>query len=546
MKLSEIKQLTDNLSDINKWIDWLDKQPIEKLKSINPITISKLPKEFQYYLVREKLEKTHNNRYNYSQFTFDWFVINYKDKNTKIPIICPIHGEFKQSILGHLSGKGCPECGRINSIKKHRLSYQDFINKAKRVHNNRYQYPFDNNWWQENYKNHSQKVPIICPIHGEFMQSVNAHLRGEGCPECGREKSNDSKRLSYQEFIERAIRTHNNKYTYPVGKNWWDRSYNKRKDTEVTIICPIHGEFKQIIDNHLSGYGCPKCASNYSKGEEELRQFIESLGFNTTKYKDNKYEIDVFIPELNIGFEYNGIFWHSDINKPKKYHQEKSLYFANKGITLIHIWEDWWLYKNNIVKSFIRQKLGKVKNRVYARKCKVEEVDYNTAKNFLDENHIDGFAPAKLFLALKYDNTIISLISIKYWKQEDRWEIDKFANKQDFIIVGGFSKLFKHFISKYNPNWVTTFSHIDLNNIKDNVVYGKNGFKFVHITVPTYFYFNKDLIRKHRRLFQKKRLLKMADWVSEDMTEREITDKMGLIRVYNSGNFKWEWKKSYN
>ena len=615
MNLKEIKQLTDNLTNLDKWIGWLKEQSLEKLKKIKSATFSKLPKEFQYFLILEKFRKVHGGKYNYSKFTLNWFIRNYKNKctkipivcsihgefyqmidthlrgqscpkcakeklsnnkrllyqefiekakevhrdkyqylfderwwnenykgmrYTKIPIVCPIHGEFKQIVSNHLVKFGCPLCGREKSINIHKLSYQDFIRKAIQVHNDKYQYPFDKDWWGENYKNHKQKIPIVCPIHGEFFQSVSDHLQGHGCPKCKNYLFNKHYKMSYWDFINKTRRIHGDKYKYPDSV-WWNENY-ENKNTKIPIICPQHGEFKQSVDSHLQGHGCPKCTSNYSKGEEELRQFIESLGFKTEKYRDNKFEIDIFIPELRIGFEYNGIYWHSDINKPKKYHQEKSLYFAEKSIILIHIWEDWWLYKKDIVKSFIRQKLGKVKNRIYARKCIVEEIDFRLAKQFLDENHIDGFTPVKLFIALKYENEIVSVISLKFWKQESRWEIDKFANKKDFVIVGGFSKLFKYFVSKYNPEWITTFSHIDLNNIKENVVYGKNGFKFVYITSPTYFYFDDNLIRRHRRFFQKKRLLKMFDWATIKMTEKEITDKAGFIRVYNSGNFKWEWR----
>jgi len=612
MRLSDIRQLTDNLTNLNKWKQFLNNSSLEELKSINSAVISRLPKEFQYYLILEKLIKIYNNRYDYSQFTLDWFIDNFGGSATKIPIICPIHGLFYQRINDHLNNHGCPKCAKNRKLsyqdfirkatKVHnnlynysfdndwwcnnyrgmksevpiicpqhglfyqkaenhlkglgcpecannkKLSYQDFISKATKIHKNRYQYPFNEEWWQENYKNKDTKVPIICPQHGEFMQGVGSHLSGKGCLKCGYETMGDKNRLSYQEFIEKATQIHGNKYIYP-SLDWWKQHYRNSKE-KVSIICPQHGLFHQQVNSHLQGEGCPKCGNTFSNGEEEIRRYIESFGFNTTKYKDSKYEIDIFIPELNIGFEFNGIRWHSDQFKHPKYHQEKSLYFAEKGIKLVHIWEDWWLNKRDLVFAFIRNQLGKSKYRVYARKCEIRQLKYKDVKDFLDRNHFQGTKSSNLYYGLFYQDKLIQVLT--FIKKKDYWEIDRFATERNYSVVGGFSKLFKHFLRENNPDKIITFSAIDLNNLETDSVYYKAGFKLISITDPSYFYISPDKTKRYsRNHFQKHKLLNydyLKPIISKvfeakgDYTEREIMDLAGWYRVYNSGNFKWEWE----
>jgi len=377
MNLKEIKQLTDNLSNLDKWRGLLQNLSFNDLKSIKSSTISKLPKEFQYHLILEKFRKVHKNRYNYSQFTLDWFISNYKDKNTKVPIVCPthglfyqsvtnhqlygcpkcgkntlkmsykefidrtnkihnnkyiypfdenwwqenyktlqstyipivcsIHGEFKQKIAKHLQGRGCPKCGRKKSEDFKRLSYEEFINKATKIHNDFYIYPIDANWWQENYKNNSTQIPIICPIHGLFYQSVESHLQGRGCLKCGREKLENNHRLSYQDFIKSAIQTHGDRYTYP-SLDWWQSNYQNNKQ-KIPIVCPQHELFYQRIDNHLNNHGCPKC--NTSKGELFIQSILDELGVNyihqyRVKINDSNYYFDFYLPDYNTFIEYDG------------------------------------------------------------------------------------------------------------------------------------------------------------------------------------------------------------------------------------------------
>ena len=132
----------------------------------------------------EKAKKVHGDKYDYSK-------VEYKNCKTKVCIICPKHGEFWQEARQHLSGRGCPECKRKKCGSSQKSNIKDFINKAKEVHGNKYDYS------KVEYKNSKTKVCIICPEHGEFWQRPYVHLLGQGCPKCGNKKKHHSSRKKH-------------------------------------------------------------------------------------------------------------------------------------------------------------------------------------------------------------------------------------------------------------------------------------------------------------------------------------------------------------
>jgi hypothetical protein len=187
----------------------------------------------------KKAESIHNNKYDYS-------LVNYKNNNTKIKIICPKHGEFKQQPGSHLLGKGCKKCSYLTIGSALQSNTKDFIEKANKVHNNKYDYSL------VNYITAEKKVKIICPIHGEFIQLPSGHLSGRGCSKCSRIKGGKLRKSTTEEWIKKAQKVHGNRYDY--SKVNYIASSEK-----IIIICKKHGEFKQISNAHLQGQNCPKC-----------------------------------------------------------------------------------------------------------------------------------------------------------------------------------------------------------------------------------------------------------------------------------------------
>ena len=189
-----------------------------------------------FYTLENRFNKTHNNKYSYDKSVF----INTK---TKITITCPIHGDFEQTVGNHLNGKGCLQCSG-----KAILTTEDWVNKAKNIHQSLYDYS------NVNYINARTKVEIICRTHGPFWMTPNNHLGHykQGCPTCGIEFQANAQRDTTKSFIEKALKVHKHKYSYS-NTNYVQSSEN------ITITCPEHGDFEQTPNSHLSGSGCSAC-----------------------------------------------------------------------------------------------------------------------------------------------------------------------------------------------------------------------------------------------------------------------------------------------
>ena len=227
----------------------------------------------------------HNNKYDYSKSSF-------KSNSEYIEIICPIHGIFKQQVRHHLYGQGCPKCGKINK-RKLNLTIEEFIEKARKVHGDKYDYS------KVNYINSQTKICIICPIHGEFWQTPYSHLYGRGCKKCSK-KVYDTKT-----FIEKAKEIHGDKYDYSKVE------YVDSK-TKDCIICPIHGEFWQAPNNHLSKKNCPKCSfeSRILKRSLKTEEFIEKARqVHGDKYDYSKVEYINTKTKICIICPIHGEFW---------------------------------------------------------------------------------------------------------------------------------------------------------------------------------------------------------------------------------------------
>jgi len=260
--------------------------------------------------IMESLE-VHGNRYNYDQ-------VDYKANNIKVAILCLKHGVFYIRPSDHLRGQGCNVCGGTK-----RKSTCDFVNDAKLVHGNRYDYSL------VDYKNNRTKVMIKCFDHGVFNQNPDDHLRGNGCPQCA-----NNVRLTKEEFIAKSNLIHNNSYDYSLVKYI-------NNSTKVDIVCLKHGVFSQTPGNHLSGKGCRKCSmefdddfikeinrkrhstmkanGSYSKSNQEdliYDLLCEKFGSDdiVRQYESKLYpfKCDFYVKSLDLYIEYNGHWTHNN------------------------------------------------------------------------------------------------------------------------------------------------------------------------------------------------------------------------------------------
>jgi hypothetical protein len=348
-----------------------------------------------------------------------------------------------------------------------------------------------------------------------------------------------------------------NKISLKNKKNWNNRYKKYYKDNyglEVvnykssiySILCldcnSIYDINRLLLSNRLllETKTCLICNPtekyNRSGYESQLLDYIKSLYDGHIVCN----EIDIYLPNLNIAFEFNGLYWHSDLYKEKDYHYKKHKICKDKNIELFQIWEDDWLYKNDIIKSMICNKIGYTKNKIYARQCEIREVDSKTANLFLEKNHLQGRSNSKINIALYYNNEVVSIMcfgslrkSLGTTSKKGDYELHRFCNKLNMVIVGGASRIFKYFINTYEFNKI--ISYYDKSFGFKNF-YNSIGFEFLGETPINYFYL-KSGIRIHRYNYSKSKLVKMG--YDEKLTENEITKKIGINKIYGVGNYKY-------
>lgn len=287
----------------------------------------------------------------------------------------------------------------------------------------------------------------------------------------------------------------------------------------------IYGVIRRFNFSDLFNF----CSSYY---EKEINDYIRSLNVNTECHNRTlikPLEIDIYIPEFNFGIEFNGNYWHSDENKNKKYHQEKSLAARDKNTFIYHIFEYEWndKCKQNIIKSQLRNLCHKNENKIYARNCEIKEVtDNKLIKKFLNDNHLQGYRPSKIKLGLFYNNELVSLITLgkPYLSKSNKYdyEIHRFCNKLNTSVIGSFNKLFKHFITVYQPTNILTYSDFTKGT---GSIYDKSGFMRLELTDPNYIWTNDNEIKTRYQTQMK--------------NEKEIMSSNGYIRIYDCGNYKW-------
>ncbi len=281
--------------------------------------------------------------------------------------------------------------------------------------------------------------------------------------------------------------------------------YYKRRESKTTICT-----------------NCNPINKNVSGKEISLKNYIKEVydGEVIENFRLNNLEIDIYLPELKIGFEFNGIYYHSELHKTKNYHKNKNDMFLENNIKVYHIWEDEWDFKRDIVKSMISSKLNIINNRIHARKCEIKYIDNITTKEFLNYNHLQGTTISSIRIGLYYDNELVSLICFMK-KKNDHYDLIRFVNKINIIVNGSFTKLLNFFI-KNHSNKIYTFSD---NSYSDGGLYKKNGFIVDEYLKVDYKYVINN-IRYHKFNYRK--------------------NNDNLLKIYDCGKIKWKYDTNKN
>lgn len=315
-------------------------------------------------------------------------------------------------------------------------------------------------------------------------------------------------------------------------------------------------EFESFIDKSWFKQGqnktyarCPSCFPRIcgtSSGEDDIANFISEiydgeirrhrriLRFDSKSH--SKFEIDIYLPDVKLGFEFNGLFFHSELNgTPKNYHLRKTEIASENGIKLIHIFENEWIEKKELIKGRIKNLLGLYDKNIFARKCIVEEVDSSESYEFQESNHIQGGVHSSVNIGLKTkDGELIALMTFSKsrFSKKYEWELVRFCNKIGYHIPGAAGKLLKYFERKYSPKSIVSYADRKWSN---GNLYNKLGFTFIRNSPPDYWYFKGRKVYSRIR-FQKHKLKNILKNYNKNLSEWENMRNNKFNRFFDCGN----------
>lgn len=551
-----------------------------------------MPKKLTQAEVISRFKEVHGDYYDYSKFI-------YKNKDTKSVIVCKEHEEFKLDYGHHyLLKQGCSACGALKAQESRKLTREEFVSRSNEAHEGKYDYS------NALYIRSADQVIIVCPIHGEFKQIAQHHMKGIGCKRCGVESAQQKTRMTHEEFVAKATDIHGNKYTYDnaiylgsmvqlmitcpkhgdfpqipndhlskkagcpscagvkryttpeftelatgvhEGKYTYENVIYTQTESKVLITCPKHGDFPQTPHDHLAGVGCPSCKHTISRGETELAEFVRSLGLEV-ETQDRQiikpHELDIVIPERKVALEYNGLYYHSDKFEKVGTHKVKTDKARTAGYRLLHIYEDDWRDRRPVVERAIKSILGLATESVFARNLTVNVKSYQDCKDFYEANHLQGSGRGDSW-CLMQGLEILAAMQFSQSSSErgnmDNARWELIRYASAIRVTGGASRLFTAFI-RGNPQVSTVVSYSD-NDMFDGNMYERLGFVKDSDVRLDYKYVvgNK---RVHKSNFKKSNIAKHYPEVyDENLSEHEMCEKLNHHRIYNSGLTKWVWQR---
>ena len=379
-----------------------------------------------------------------------------------------------------------------------------------------------------------------------------------------------------KEYLAHNTRENRNVGDYPqwfiedlVHEEDKQRALNKTL-TALDIVefnCSTHGVYRQRVGDHISGgeprCGCPQCGietrTTTSSAEEEIGKYVNDLGQETSKDRiilEGK-EIDIYIPELKLGIEYNGSPFHASVNavfdnnKPTGYHRDKFLLAKERGIHLISIFDVDWASNKEKIKNYLKF-LILPKRKIYARRCELVRLPNDVACDFVDKWHLQGSnkATMKINYGLYYTEgkfkNLVAVMSFgipRLKKQEGKeYELHRYCVAENYTIIGGAEKLLHQFEVEYAPDKIISYSD---NDYFMGGIYEQMGFENGGQCKPRYYWYkNGQEIRRERCMLKHLKveypqLLEKAYEVGASNKEDYVMVQLGANKVFRSGNTKW-------
>lgn len=469
-------------------------------------------------------------------------------------IKCPAHGEFSQYAAQlRKDGAGCPECGHAKRVEGMTSDEADYVRRVEEAHAGK-GYDYSN----IGFTKMNAMITVGCPEHGAFTIDANKHLyRKDNCPKCVK-KNRQTRILQYRhlasaskiantakDFFERCAVQHDGIYSYP------EQEYKGAKH-KIRVLCPKHGEFRLAAWDHLAGRGCRQCVHK-SQPEIDITDFLRSYGFVVERGRRDiiaPKEIDIWLPELNIGVEYHGLYHHITCKKGKL-HREKWELAQQAAVRLVQIFEDEWLNKQDIVKARLLSFIGKSEKRD-ARKLQLKNVQWGEAKTFLNATHIQGAGPVGTAYGLYEGETLVAVATfgksrsgaMTGAREDGVFEVLRYASIGN--VRGGFTRLFAQFKKDCSP--IQVISYCDL-RYGTGGLYEKAGFALDSLTPPDYWWVPKGKAERVTRYAVQKHKIAKTDhelhkYYAPHKSENQICEEAGWSKIHGVGNQKWVWRES--
>lgn len=489
----------------------------------------------------EESRRVHGGKYDYS-------LANPVRVVDMIPIVCPQHGTFHQTLISHSLGHGCDGCATLvraakrvgGAWEKRKALVQAFCDSRGYVVREGLEEP----------RKHLAPVVVTCQHHGDFKSTLGSLAQGKGCWGCfkefsaGRRVNSEAKMV----FVEKAVALHGDKYDY-------SKFEYKTSAVKGELICKKHNRTFMVSPNgHLMGKGCPTCGMQMSRAEDEivaaLRKHLgDSAVVTRNKQLIAPYELDIYIPAKRLAIEYDGLYFHSTVNpdhKPRQHLSEKSKLAARKGIRVIHVFESEFETNRELVMRHVLRAAGVADLGVVgARKADVVEVSSLDAAEFFEQNHLQGAVPrgGKVF-GLRHEGKLVAALhvaGVKYYGAAiDVGAIELVRYATSCSVPGGLSRLFSAMVAAMSPKTVVSYSD---NRWFSGKAYEALGFVKESEGQPSTIVVNKRTkqhVHRSAVVHDKLRGL-LGDKYDESLSHDQLAYKAGFFILYDCGQSKWVW-----
>lgn len=442
------------------------------------------------------------------------------DDNQVIDIIEQLHkGKSKQSIIAEYP------------ITQYRLNQiiDQFVPNYTRINytipDSIYQKLNDKQWCEQAYQDSYNEDNQIVGYKGIALNHFNALVTADTV-------------AAY--FAKHNIKKKDIFDRYPVlrDKQWLQQQYEQKSYQQIADQL---GVSHPTVRKALIECGIEIAIDvGVSKLEQRLvnaiQQFYTGPIITNDRTLIKPQEIDIVFPELNIGIEVCGLYWHSERFKGNNYHVDKLNKCHEIGIRLITIFEDELMFEFDKVISKLKSIVQLNTNKVFARKCKIVQLSNAQAEQFFNNYHIQNYVPGSVRIGLMFNDTLVAAMSFKQYSN-DVYELSRYATSDN--VVGGFSKLLSYFKRNHQFNQIFTYADLRWSS-RTNNVYVKNNFIELHVTKPAYFYCDNITKRRiHRMHFQKKLLKQKFENYDDSLSERENANRNNYFAIYDCGNVKY-------